>query len=125
MKKFRIVKEIEAEKMSQADAEEALGKKIDNVAYSTDGYLMCEGGDISWVPKEKVKKLIHPYDSTLDIIRYMIDSAKEQDKWLVNYLKTDRSVSLAERDRLYVCIRRIKVFRQDMEKLLKLNILKL
>lgn len=91
MAKYKFIKEIEAERMTQEEFEAKTGIKTKNLIYGTDGYLVRENGEPeTWVPKERLEPFIMRYDNLIDILRYWIAEANEIAAFLNEYSRKGR-----------------------------------
>ena len=83
MKQYILKRKLLAEKASQKEAEQILGRKIHNFLYGSEGYLIEENNEYDWMPATLFENQATLIDKPIDFYQLML---KETDKSLA-YLK--------------------------------------
>ena len=124
MKKYIYQRKVLAEPATQEEAEAKLGKKIENLFYGNSGYIVQDPKtkETDWMPKSVFEKNTVIADSPIDILRMMIDKADEDISWLQGYTKRSKPI-IDKRNRLYMAIRRLKTYRQDLDNVLQITLM--
>lgn len=117
MKKYKIVKYVDAEQMFQSNAEKVVGK-INNLTYGNDGYLVDdpETGK-SWVPKSVFEKNAIPIHTHSELINMMELEMLEYIEELKKYVK-HCGLQKCDREKWYMAIKRATQYVSDLEKIL-------
>lgn len=117
MKRYKIVKYVDAERMFQSNAEEIVGK-INNLAYGNDGYLVEDPDNgTRWVPKSLFEKNAIPADSHSELVNLMIADMQEHVEELRRYVK-HCGLQKTDRNKWYMAIRRATQYTSDLEKII-------
>lgn len=118
MKRFKIVKYVNAEQMFQSNAEEIVGK-IDNLTHGNDGYLVDDPDDgMSWVPKSVFEKNAIPAHSHSELVNMMVVEMQDNIEELKNYVK-HCGLQKIDRDKWYIAIKRGAQYVSDLQKIIK------
>ena len=118
MKRYKIVKYVEAERMFQSNAEQIIGK-INNLAYGNDGYLVDDPDNgVSWVPKSVFEKNAIPAHSHSERLNMMMGEVQEHIEEMQEYVKNCKLQS-TDREKWYMAIRRAEQYSKDIQKMLK------
>lgn len=117
MKRFKLIKYVNAEQMFQSNAEQIVGK-IDNLIHGNDGYLVDDPDNgVCWVPKSIFEQNAIPADSHSEIINMMIAETTSQIEELKAYTKNGRPAN-DERARVYMAIRHGNQYLSNLQKIL-------
>ena len=117
MKRYRIKKYVDAKKMTQSDAEEALGYKIQNLLFSNEGYVVTDNeSGIQWVPMSVFEKEALAAHSMSDKCRVMISDLQEGYAVLMKYRKYGKP-SLNERKYIIEIMNRMRTLSASIENL--------
>ena len=117
MKRYKIVKYVDAEQMFQSNAEEIVGK-INNLTYGNDGYLVDDPDDgVSWIPKSVFEKNAIPAHSQSELVNMMIVEMLEHIDELKKYVK-HCGLQKNDRDKWYVAIKRATQYVSDLQKII-------
>ena len=116
MKRYKIVKYVDAERMFQSNAELIVGK-INNLTYGNDGYLVEDPDNgTKWVPKSLFEKRAIPADSHSELINLMMDEMQLHIDELKKYVKS-HEMQRADREKWHMAIRRATQYIADLEKI--------
>lgn len=116
MKRYKIVKYVDAEQMFQSNAEQIVGK-INNLTHGNDGYLMDDPDDgMSWVPKSVFEKNAIPAHSHSELVNMMVVEMQEHIDELKKYVK-HCGLQKSDRDKWYRAIRRAEQYVSDLQKI--------
>lgn len=123
MKLYILTSKLLAEKASQADAEEVIGRKINNFLYGTEGYITKDPDtqELDWMPKSLFDKKAELYDSPIDKYQRSIGEIDKSIKYLYTQSCSARPKS-DKRNKIYLAIRRLKALKQDLEHIINLEI---
>lgn len=122
MKQYILFSRVLAERACQSEAEEVIGRKITNLLYGTDGYIIRKYDELNWMPKSVFDQQAIPVDSPIDKYRYILQQIDNNIKFLQSESKEARPRS-TKRNRAYLAIRRLNAFKQDIETLIRLTII--
>lgn len=116
MKRYKIVKYVDAEQMFQSNAEQIVGK-INNLTHGNDGYLVDDPDDgMSWVPKSVFEKNAIPAHSHSELVNMMVVEMQEHIDELKKYVK-HCELQKSDRDKWYRAIRRAEQYVSDLQKI--------
>ncbi len=117
MEKYKVRKDVLAERMWQSNAEKIIGP-ITNITHGNDGYLVEDDETgAHWVPKSVFELNAVKAESRNDRILLWILEAEEQQRGIASYLKHEVHLQ-EERLIIYPILRRIKTYIKDLNKLL-------
>ena len=124
MRKYLYQKEVLAERATQAEASEKLGRKIENFFYGTDGYLVTDikEKEANWMPKSVFEEHTTQFDTPVDVLRYMATKTEQEIEWLQKYTRKSKP-SVDKRNRLYLAIRRLKAYKSDLDSILHITLI--
>lgn len=113
-----------AERATQAEASEKLGRKIENFFYGTDGYLVTDikEKEANWMPKSVFEEHTTQFDTPVDVLRYMATKTEQEIEWLQKYTRKSKP-SVDKRNRLYLAIRRLKAYKSDLDSILHITLI--
>lgn len=116
MKRYKIVKYVDAEPMFQSNAEQIVGK-INNLTHGNDGYLVDDPDNgISWMPKSIFEKDAIPAHSHSELLNLMMIEAQNHLEELKSYTKHGKP-EYKEREAAYLAIRRCSQYISDLQKM--------
>ena len=119
MKRYKIVKFVDAEQMFQSNAEQIIGEKINNLTHGNDGYLVDDPDEgVSWVPKSVFEKDAIPAHSHSEIINMMIVEVSNHIDELRSYTRNGKPQK-DERDAIYLAVKRGTQYISDLQKAIK------
>ena len=117
MKRYKIVKYVDAEQMFQSNAERIVGK-INNLTHGNDGYLVDDPDDgVKWMPKSVFEKNAIPAHSHSELANMMIVEMQEHIDELKKYVK-HCGLQKSDRDKWYVAIKRATQYVSDLQKII-------
>lgn len=117
MKRFKIVKYVDAEQMFQSNAEKIVGK-IDNLTHGNDGYLVDDPDNgISWIPKSVFEKNAIPAQTHSELVNMMVVEMQGHIEELKEYVK-HCGLQKTDRDKWYIAIRRATQYVSDLQKII-------
>lgn len=117
MKRYKIVKYVDAERMFQSNAEQIIGR-INNLTYGNDGYLVEDPDNgTKWVPRSVFEKNAIPAGSHSELINLMISDMQLYIEELKDYVGNCK-MQKADREKWYMAIRRATQFISDLEKII-------
>lgn len=112
MKLYRLTKFVSAEKATQAKAEQLIGKKITNLQYGTDGYVVLEDdGKMSWMPKTVFEKMAELMDTPINVCKTRVAEIEEEIKYVdtlfsnINVCCNERQIKMRFKSRLKALIK--------------------
>lgn len=110
--------------MSQSEAEAKLGRPIQNLLYGNQGYLVRDPKtkETDWMPKTKFEEYTTQVDAPVEILKHLIAKADSEIEWLQKYTKNSHPI-VDKRNRLYMAIRRLKTYRQDLDNILQITLM--
>lgn len=107
MKRYRIKKFVDAQPMTQNNAESLLGKKVQNLLYGNSGYLVDdEESGIQWVPMTVFEKHAMRAHSMTDRCNVMISDLMDGKAVLEKYRRYGKP-SLKAREKIINIMRRM------------------
>lgn len=121
MKKHLCLKLLELEPMDQHDAEDKLGRKINNLTYGTNGYLTLdlETMELDWKAIEEIGE-VRPYDSAMDIMcSDRVDIRMKLKFYQAMFRKLLPNDEI--RKKVHDIRRRLAILEKDLDTLIQLN----
>ena len=115
MKRYKIIKYVDAEPMFQSNAEKIIGE-IDNLTFGNDGYLVDDPDDgVSWVPKSVFEKNAVPAHSHQEMLNLFSIEILEHIDELKKFVKHCGLIK-TDRDKWYTAIKRAEQYVNDIDK---------
>lgn len=124
MKQYILLSKVLAERACQSEAEEVIGRKINNLLYGTDGYITKDPDteDLNWVPKSVFDSQAIIADSPMDKYRFILKQIEENIAFLKTESKSAKPKS-PKRKRAYLTIRRLEALKIDIMNLIRLTLI--
>ena len=121
MKQYILKRKLLAEKASQKEAEQILGRKIHNFLYGSERYLIEENNEYDWMPATLFENQATLIDKPIDFYQLML---KETDKSLA-YLKEQYSKETESRLKaaIFLTNKRLATLQKDICKIINLEIM--
>lgn len=122
MKQYRLIRDLLAEKASQQKAEIILGRKIQNLMYGTDGYIIEEqSGEQDWIPASVFDKQAILIDKPTDIYQYMAKDTKVFLSYLERQYVANKEPKL--KAAIFLAKKRLAALQKDIKKIIDLEIM--
>lgn len=121
MKQYILTRKLLAEKASQKEAEQILGRKIHNFLYGSEGYLVEENNEHDWMPATLFESQAILVDKPIDFYQLML---KEIDKSLA-YLKEQYRKETEPRLKaaIFLANKRLMALQKDINKIINFEIM--
>lgn len=120
MKRYRLIRNLSAEKASQKEAEQIFGRRINNLLYGTEGYIIEENGEYDWMPKSVFDSQAVLVDKAIHNYQYLKKEATEAIAYLKEqYKKTNCQV---RKNGIAKTIKRLEALIKDVSKLIDYEI---
>lgn len=123
MKLYRLTRILKAEKASQKEAEHILGRKIHNLLYGSDGFIIEENGQRDWMPASVFGPQAALIDKPINYYQYLINESQKS----IRYLKeqANKSEFDVKKRKLRLAAKRLETLIKDLTTLIDYEITEL
>lgn len=120
MKRYKLTRTLLAERASQKEAEEILGRKIHNFLYGSEGYLVEEDNEHDWLPASLFEKQATLIDQPINVYQSMLRDIEKALAYLREQYSKNNEPRL--KSAIFLATKRLMALQKDITKITHLEI---